>query len=110
MSLKQYSLLSIVLGLICGFVSSHDTIGWLNLFFWIIAGILVVYFSPSRRAALYAGKLFGFFTIATWLITGFEGTPDKFVVFAAFSFGLAIMGGLCGLAGAALFNKLAKRS
>jgi hypothetical protein len=106
MPIRLYILLSVLIGIVCGFISSHTNLGWLNLIVWVLVGLAIIYVSSTRRDALYAGSLFGFITIASWLFTGFQGAPDKFIGFAVLSLGLSILGAACGSVGALVFYRL----
>ncbi|MDE2020128.1 MAG: hypothetical protein KGJ13_07325 [Patescibacteria group bacterium] len=109
---KPYIYFSALVGVLCGFITIHSFLAqsWTSIIFWIIAGLLVLYFNPDRKTALYAGASFGFFNIAGWLISGFHGTANQLGGFTVLLIGFSILGGLCGMAGAFLFNKLFRKN
>src|SRR6185437_6792698 len=105
MSNKLYIFLAALVGALCGFLTIHSFLAhsWTSIIFWIVIGLIVVYFSSNRKAALYAGASFGFFNIATWLISGFQGAADQIRGFMVLTVGLSIAGVVCGALGALLF-------
>ncbi len=87
-----------LLGIACGFVSTHIiSIGWLNLGFWAIAGVALGLFSAQKKVAIWNGAVFGFTLSMSFLLSGFGGTSDKFGGFLLFSFLLSFVGILGGL-------------
>jgi len=100
-----------LLGIITGFVTIHSPLAHssLSILLWVIVGIAVVAFSPRFKTALYAGAVFGFFDIASWLISGFQGTPDKLPAFMVVTLLFSILGAVCGLAGGYVLAKLFKK-
>lgn len=75
---------------------------------WVIVGIIILYFSPNRRAAIRAGALFGFFNIAAWLASGFQGRADQLAGFAILALILSVLGAACGIFGAFIFYRLVR--
>ena len=95
---SRYSLIAIVIGIICGFLSTHILlIGWYNLFFWAAVGILIGWFGKEKKTTLWAGAWYGFFMSMSFLLSGFQGSSDKFFSFVIFSLGLSIVGALGGM-------------
>jgi hypothetical protein len=76
---------------------------------WVVVGLVILYMSHNRKTALYAGAVYGSCTIATWLVSGFQGTPDHLQGFLVLTFGLSVLGAACGAVGALIFFWLAKR-
>jgi hypothetical protein len=111
MTPKLYVLLSALLGVITGFITIHSPLAasWLSIFLWIAVGIAVVFFSSDRKTALYAGATFGFFDIASWLLSGFQGTADKIGSFHILTLALSALGAVCGLMGSYIFAKIFKK-
>jgi uncharacterized membrane protein len=101
MNSRSLFALAAVVGIVCGFLSTHAlNIGWLNLVFWGAAGIALGYFSATKKDTLLVGAIYGFFLSISFLFSGFQGAPDKFAGFALFSLGLSIIGALGGLVSA----------
>src|SRR3954469_13980718 len=98
MSNKLYFFTAALVGVVCGFFTIHSFFAhsWASIILWIIVGLIVLYFSSSRKSALFAGGAFGFFTIITWLASGFAGAPDQMKGFAILAIGLGILGALSG--------------
>lgn len=111
MMTAPFMLLSALAGIATGFITIHSplTSSWLSIFLWIAVGLVVLYFSPNRKAAVYGGTAFGFFTIASWLISGFQGTTDKIGSFLVLTLVLSAVGAACGLVGAYLFSKFFRK-
>ncbi len=112
MTLKSFTILSALVGVITGFFTIHSPLinSWLSIFFWIVVGLGILYSSLNRTTALYAGATFGFFTIASWLISGFKGAQDKIGSFLMLTLVFSILGSVCGLIGAFVFAKLFKKA
>ena len=79
MSNRLYIFVAALVGVVSGFITIHSALAhsWTSAIFWVLVGIIVLYFSPNRRAAIYAGAVFGFVDIAAWLFTGFQGTAAQ---------------------------------
>ncbi len=112
MSDRMYLFLAVLAGLITGFFTIHSIFehSWTSIFLWIAVGLTVVYFSPNRRAAIWAGALFGFFDIATWLMTGFQGESSQLTGIISLSVLFGALGAACGALGAIIFYWLFRRS
>lgn len=111
MSNKLYLSISALVGIVCGFITSHTFFShsWTSIFLWVGVGIPVIYFSRNRRSGIYAATIYGFLTIAVWLITGFNGTSDKILQLSMI---ILIASSLCaaiGALGAVIFYKLFRR-
>jgi len=91
--MNRQRLIAVALGIISGILSTHVVlIGWGNLIFWALVGIALGLFVTGKREVLWSGALFGFFLSISFLLSGFQGAPDKFFVFILFSLGLSIVG------------------
>jgi hypothetical protein len=110
MTSKLFVSLSAVVGVVTGFVTIHSPLAssWLSIFLWIVVGIAIVFFSTNRRTALWAGATFGFFNIASWLISGFRGASDKIGGFLVLTLLFSLLGAMCGLLGGYIFSNFFK--
>ena len=85
--------IAVVLGIISGILSTHVLlIGWGNLIFWGLTGVVLGFFVIGKREVIWSGALFGFFLSVSFLLSGFQGASDKFLVFTLFSLALSIVG------------------
>ena len=111
MSRNLFIGLSALTGIVTGFLTIHSplTHSWLSIFVWILVGLVIVYFAPDRKTAMYAASLFGFFDIASWLISGFQGARSAIGGFAMLVLILSVLGAVCGLGGAYIFSRLSKK-
>jgi uncharacterized membrane protein len=112
MNNKLYIFISAFVGVISGFVTIHSPLAhsWTSAIFWVIVGFIVIYFSSNRRSAMIATAVFAFLDIASWLLSGFQGTTAQLP--GIFSI-ILIAGSLCsGLAvlGAVLFYRIFRRT
>jgi len=112
MSNKLYILISALVGLICGFITIHSPMvhSWTSAIFWIVVGLIIIYFSRNRRTAMLAAAVYAFLDIASWLISGFHGTTAQIPGILSI---MAIASPLCALsavAGAYIFYWLFRRS
>jgi hypothetical protein len=112
MNNRLYIFISALVGVITGFVTIHSFLAhsWSSLILWIGVGLVILYFSPNRRTAIYAGAVFGFLDIAAWLLSGFQGTASQLT--GIFSI-MTIASPLCaaaGALGAVIFYWLFRRS
>ena len=112
MSNKLYIFISALVGILSGFITIHSPLAhsWTSAIFWVIVGFIVIYFSSNRRSAMVAAAVFAFLDIASWLLSGFQGTAAQLP--GIFSI-ILIAGILCsGLAvlGAVLFYWLFRRT
>ena len=106
---RNVFLLAAILGIVCGFLSTHAFyIGWFDLVFWGVFGIGVGLCSGDKKTTAWAGIVYGFCLSISFLFSGFQGTSDKLLGFAALSFGLSIIGALGGLLTAYLGSWLKK--
>jgi hypothetical protein len=90
---------SAVAGIVCGLVSLTPFLAgqWANLVLWAVAGLVLGLFAAGRRMILWAGILFGVFLSFTFLLAGFQGSPDKLPGFLLLTLGLSVVGALGGL-------------
>jgi len=112
MSNRLYIFIAALVGVVSGFITIHSPMAhsWTSAIFWVIVGLGILYFSPNRRAAIYAGAVFGFLDIAAWLLSGFQGTTAQLPGILTI---LAIASTLCaaaGALGAVLFYWLFRRT
>jgi hypothetical protein len=112
MNNRLYIFISALVGVVSGFITIHSPMAhsWTSAIFWIVVGLIILYFSPNRCAAMYAGAAFGFLDIATWLLSGFQGTtaqvPGILTIMGIASTLCAAVGAL----GAVLFYWLFRRT
>lgn len=111
MSNVFYIWLSGLVGILTGFVTIHSPLAhsWTSMIFWVIVGLIILYFSNERRIATYAGADFGFLTIFTWLFSGFQGASNQLPGFLTLTLILSIIGALCGVLGSYAFYALFRR-
>jgi len=112
MTNRLYIFTAAIVGLVTGFLTIHSLFAhsWTSMILWIVVGVVLLYFSANRHAAVYAGASFGFFTIAAWLISGFQGASDQLHGFLILTLGLSLLGAVCGMAGAFIYNWLFRKS
>ena len=112
MSDRLFIFIAALAGVVCGFVTIHSPLAhsWTSIIFWVVVGLVIIYFSPNRRTAIYAGAIFGFLDIASWLLSGFQGTfaqlPGILTIMVIASTLCATVGAL----GAVLFYWLFRRT
>lgn len=108
--MKPYYVAAVVGGLLCGFVTIHSAFehSWTSIIFWVACGLLLVAFAPNRMQGHHGGALFGFFTIASWLASGFQGASSALPGFIVLTLVLSTLGGACGAIGALIFSRLFK--
>ena len=66
-------------------------------------GLVIIFFSPDRQVSIRAGATFGFFNIASWLITGFQGGTHQLGGFPLLTLGLSVLGAVLGAIGGYIF-------
>ena len=107
MTERLYILMSAFVGILTGIFTIYSIFhysSW-SMLLWVVLGIAVLFFSPSRRAALYAGSSFGFLTICSWLASGYGGSSDSIPGFLVMLLIFSILGGICGGVGALMYNQ-----
>ncbi len=111
MTPKLFVITSGFIGVITGFVTIHSPLvnSWLSIFLWVGVGLVLLYNIPNRKLVLYAGTTFGFFTIASWLISGFKGAQSAIGGFILLTLTLSLLGAVCGLIGSYIFSKIFKK-
>lgn len=98
-------------GIVIGIMSARvlASIQWFNVVLWAFTGIVIGLFSPGRKRAIRSGSLYGLFLTISFLVSGFQGTPDKLPHFLI----LVLVLSLAGIAGGILctvIGELLKRS
>lgn len=90
---------SALVGIVCGLASQSSLLAgqWLNLVVWGIAGVVLGLFANGRRVMIWAGIVYGFFLSVTFLISGFQGSPDKLPGFLVLTLALSVIGAIGGL-------------
>ncbi len=89
---------AIIVGIMSGLLSTHVfSFGWSNLVFWGIVGVGTGLFCSDKKTALRTGVVYGFCLSLSFLFSGFQGAPAKFLVFTVFSLGLSGVGAIGGL-------------
>jgi len=88
-----------VVGIACGLASNTPWLAgkWLNLVVWALAGIALGFFAPGRAQIIWMGVVYGFLMSVTFLISGFQGTPDHLPGFLVLTLALSLVGALGGL-------------
>ncbi len=95
---NQLILLSILVGIICGFLSADVfLIGFWNLAFWGVTGVVLGLFSETKDMVIKSGIAYGFFLSMFFLLIGFHGASDKLGGFVIFSLALSIIGVIGGI-------------
>ena len=99
MNNKLYFFISALVGIVTGYITIHSIFehSWTSIFLWVGVGLIVIYISKSRKTAIWATIIYSFLTIASWLLSGFQGTTDKLPQLFAIIF---IASSLCAAAGA----------
>jgi hypothetical protein len=99
MKLSTLLIISAIVGIVCGIasVTVFVTAQWANLILWALAGIGLGFFAVGRRAVLWTGIVYGVFLSASFLLVGFQGTPDKLPAFLVLTLGLSVVGALGGI-------------
>jgi len=112
MSDRLYIFIAALVGVVSGFITIHSPMAhsWTSAIFWIVVGIGILYFSPARRAAIYAGAVFGFLDIAAWLFSGFQGTTAQLPGILMIMVIASTLCGAVGALGAVLFYWLFRRA
>jgi hypothetical protein len=100
MSDRLYIFTAALVGVISGFVTIHSPLAhsWTSAIFWIVIGLIIIYFSSNRRTAMLAAGVFAFLDIAAWLFSGFQGTTAQLPGILSITL---IAGTLCTLAAVA---------
>ena len=102
--------IAVVLGIIAGILSTHVLlIGWGNLIFWGIVGIVIGFFVIGRREVIWTGALFGFFLSISFLLSGFQGASEKLLLFVLLSLALSVVGMGGGIASVFAGNWLRRK-
>ncbi len=112
MNNRLYICISALVGIVTGFFTIHSFLAhsWMSIFLWIGMGLVILYFARSRSNAVWAGAIYGFLTIATWLITGFQGGTSQLSGIGAIIAIAAPIGAISGAIGAFIFNWIFRRS
>ena len=76
MSNRLYIFIAALVGVVCGFITIHSPMAhsWTSAIFWVVVGLILIYFSSDRQTAMLAAGVFAFLDIAAWLFSGFQGT------------------------------------
>ena len=112
----SFLLLGVFVGIGSYFVSSYITkhyflVGWFNLIPWIIGGLIVGYFSLSKKDIIVNGALYGYFLFLSYILTGYidksdtTGRGKMLIMFILFS----LVGGIAGIIGAFIGNFLRRK-
>ncbi len=90
-----------IVGLLVGFISSKTVFNrtWIALFPWAVIGILIIWFSRTKRQGIWNGAVFGAVLTDSFMLFNYKGgTPHMtfwvfVVVLAALGFGVGTLGG-----------------
>ena len=93
-------LVAAVVGIACGLVSLTRLLAgqWINLIVWGLAGVVLGWYTSGRRLILWAGIVFGVCLTLSFLLAGFQGSPDKLPGFLLLTLGLSVVGAVAGVA------------
>jgi|ERR1051325_1786533 apolipoprotein N-acyltransferase len=99
MKFKSIYLISILAGIACGIISNQRLFSGsvLNLIFWGVVGLILGFPQKEKREKVWSGLLYGFSVTISFLISGFNGAPNKLARFVMFSLFLSAIGAACGL-------------
>lgn len=86
------TLIAVTTGLLFGFIGGSA----IMLIPWGIAGLVIGYFSPTRKLALLNGFVFGFLLAFFFMINGYTGSTPLLSRVPPFAV-LGLFGGLCGI-------------
>src|SRR5579872_6385105 len=105
MSNRLYLFIAAFVGIVTGFVTIHSFFAhsWTSIFLWVGVGLVILYFSCGRTNGIWAGAIYGFLTIATWLISGFQGATNQISGIASIIAIAAPFGAVSGAVGALIF-------
>jgi hypothetical protein len=94
---RMYAVAAAV-GIVCGFISTRSLLAgtWWNVVFWALIGVSLGLFVHGRRDVRWTGIIYGIFLTLSFLLSGFQGTPDKLPEFFVLIAVLSIVGALCG--------------
>ena len=101
-------LVAAIVGLACGLASQTSLLAgqWANLIVWGLAGVALGWFTASRRLILWAGIVYGVFLSVTFLLAGFQGSPDRLPAFLGLVLILSVLGAGAGLAAVFVGSRL----
>jgi hypothetical protein len=103
-------IIAAVVGIVCGLLSTQVLlIGWGNLLFWGLVGVILGWFTKGKKEVIQSGLWYGFFLSLSFLFSGFQGTPDKLPGFILLSFALSVVGALGGWLSVFVGNKLKRK-
>lgn len=96
---KYILVLSIIVGVLIGFLSAKSFFNatWTALILWYLVGLVLGTLCFDRMSVMYSGIIYGILLTVSFLIFGFQGSPDKLVGFIVFALILSIFGALGGL-------------
>ena len=92
-------IIAAVVGLVCGLASLTSLLAgqWFNLVVWAIVGLVLGLFTAGRRQILWTGIVYGVFLSVTFLLAGFQGSPDNLPGFLVLTLLLSVAGAIGGL-------------
>jgi hypothetical protein len=94
MKTKSVYLFSSLVGMMCGFISSHTLFSgsWLAIIFWGVVGLALGFFVNETAKASWCGVLFGLFLTVIFLLAGFQGTANNLPGFLLLTLVLSFVG------------------
>jgi len=95
--MKKYCIYTIVIAIICGFVSAHSIFerSYTAILFWAVIGLLIGLWT-MRNAVRNIGLLYGFFLMFAFLLFGYQGDRNHMIKFVLLSVGLSMISAFCG--------------
>ena len=92
--------ISAVVGIAWGLLSQTSLLAgqWANLVLWGMVGLALGLFTAGRRLIVWTGIVFGVCLTVSFLLFGFQGSPDKLPGFLVLTLALSVVGAICGVA------------
>lgn len=85
-------LIAVLAGAVLGYTGGPAQV----LIVWAIIGLVLGYFSATRRTVIASGLLFGFIVSFMFMVAGYAGEAPVYTHFLPFA-ALGVFGAVCGI-------------
>ena len=99
MNSKKIYLVSPLIGIFCGLISSfpYELNFRPSIILWALSGVIIGLFVRTRREIVISGILYGLFLSVTFLYSRFGGTMENFIGYSILVLVLSVAGIFAGM-------------